>query len=206
MIRRPGVVEPVGGAILGQLLSQVRFDAEQVAHRVLVLDPIQTSEDHSSLRGLRGGQPGSKPVDQGLDLLLPRTRLSPGRHVADEKPLDHGGPTRVVGGISEVRRQVVEPELSLWLVSAMTGRAMSNQDRPKLTLELLSVGRLLARRGRGHDGCCIQQHQSNAGPYSYPHARTRHRLSPLHGPSIDSSPIEGLSWRYYWRTGGASQA
>ncbi len=182
MIGRAGVVETVGRAILGQLLLQIDGNAQQIAHGILVLDTIQAAKDDPPLSGLRSGIGGShtggKPSGQSLNVLRWRTRLSLGRHLAGLESVDHRGPMGAGGGVCEVGRQVIQPELPLGVVSTMTGDAMANQQRPELIVEALGVGRLLDTWRRRHDGRHVQQRQTDASPHSDPHAPPGHETSP----------------------------
>ena len=44
VIGRAGIVKAVSRSILGQLFFQVDVDAQQIAHRILVLDSIEPAE------------------------------------------------------------------------------------------------------------------------------------------------------------------
>jgi len=77
-------VEAAGGRIDGQHVLEFDLDAQEVAHRVLVLGLVQAPHDRAPLPGIARGlgrrDLAVDPVGQGLRLIGGRTRLSFRRH------------------------------------------------------------------------------------------------------------------------------
>ena len=145
----PTLSKPSRRAVRGQQLFQIDLDPEQVAHGVLVLDPVEPAQHDPPLGGPRvrfgGGHARGDPVGQRLDLLLRRTRLLLRRHLPLLEPLDHGGPTPCAGARPQSpASDVVQPEIPLGLLAAVTIHAVPRQQRPELLVERFVVARLVA--------------------------------------------------------------
>jgi hypothetical protein len=106
--RAGDVVEPEVAAVTRQQIGDVNRDAEHIAHRVRVLQPVQTMEDEAA-RGVllhRGGvEADDERGAEFRELRLTGMRHALGRHRADAKLLHDALPgQRIRAGILEVGR------------------------------------------------------------------------------------------------------
>jgi hypothetical protein len=123
-------------AILGEHLLQIDLHPQEVAHGVLILDPVETAEHHPALGspavGFRSRDLAADPPRQRLDLRRRRARLRLRRHFARLDPLSYGQPAFQDVLIVEVRRKPIEAEVSLGLLRPVAFQAVPGQERPDL--------------------------------------------------------------------------
>ena len=166
MQRLGAVVEAVGRGVRRQQVLQIDVDAQQVAHRVLVLGPVQAAQDHSALRGTPGGlrrcRPSADPVGQGLDVFRRRTGLLLRRHRARLDLLEHGQPPLAVGLVGKILREALQAEVALGLRPRVTGLTVLREKRPGRVGSGLGIRAGCARRL----ACQRANQQGNEEEYS----------------------------------------
>ena len=166
MQRLADVVETVRRGIHGQQLLQLDVHSQQIAHGVLVLDAVEPAESDLAPARLRGFHRFVDPLDQGLDFVRRRARLSLGRHLAGLEALAHGQPAlpagrwdRRLAGRCEVRQQAIEAKVSLRLRRSVTFETIASDKGTYLLLVNPRIWRRSrAARASGIDGedqnCC----------------------------------------------------
>jgi hypothetical protein len=151
------IVEAVRRVIQGQHFFEFNIHAQQVTHRVLVLDPIKSPRDHAAL----GGAPGvrrvrthANPIGESLDVFLRRSRFRLRRHLTGVYPLEYFPPPVPAGLVGKVHGEPIQMQVALGFLRPVAFQAMLDEKRTNLFVVGFRVRRpgrrLLPRNRRCH--------------------------------------------------------
>ena len=128
------IVEAVGRRVRRQQVFQIDVHAQQVAHGVLVLGPVEPAQDDPPLRRHCGRcrrlHPPANPVRQGWTSSAGGRGFSFGGMAPDLDLLQHGQPAFAIGLVAQVRGEAAQAEVALGLVPGMAGLAVLRQEKP----------------------------------------------------------------------------
>ncbi len=198
--------DTVGRQELGRVFDGQEVDAQQIAHRVRVLGPVQTTQHDAAARAQRtprsGPQFARDPASHRPGYFGVRPWFFFRGHFAGIDPVHDLDPVPVGRRLAEVGPELIEPQLAFGLFRPVATDAVLGEERFDLgsvttgighcwrcdRRGLFSCAKLRPRRGDAHESCDGDKSASNAGANEPEWTVVHRKASGWCGRRLDAKP------------------